>query len=188
MISILGISGSLRDSSYNTGLLRAAKDLALDDIDITIFDIGDIPLYNDDLGGEVSAVERFKQAVADSDGVLIATPEYNYGIPGVLKNALDWASRPAYKSVFAKKPTATMGAAASPVGTARAQAQLKQVLLGMLSLVYPAPELTVGTASDKFNGAGQLQDERIREQLRRLVAGFSNFASAQGQSRQKVPT
>ncbi|MBV1862353.1 MAG: NAD(P)H-dependent oxidoreductase, partial [Nannocystaceae bacterium] len=144
-MNIVGISGSLRRGSHNSGLLRAASELVPSGVTLTQLSVA-MPLYDGDLddGGGPASVTEFKRAVAAADAVLIATPEYNYGIPGPLKNALDWASRPAYRSVFAGKKVALMGAAASVVGTARAQAHLKLVLLGMVAEVFPHPELLVG--------------------------------------------
>lgn len=176
---LIAISGSLRKDSFNTRLLEAAQTLAPDDVELTLFRLDEIPLYNADLENEPAAVSELKHHIQKSHGVLISTPEYNYSVSGVLKNALDWASRPAYRSVFARKPVALIGAAASPAGAARAQAHLKQILLGMLSLVYPAPELTVGNASTKFDQGGRLQDDAVRDRLQRLVTEFAKFAQHQ---------
>ncbi len=174
-MNLLGLSGSLRAGSLNTALLRALAEEAPEGVALKIADLTAIPLYNADLG-EVVAVEALKAEIAQADGLIIATPEYNYSVPGVLKNALDWASRPAYKSVFARKPVAVIGAAASVVGTARAQAHLKNILLGMLAEVYPTPELLVGGAHKLFDAEGRLTDDATREHLRRLLVGFVPWA------------
>lgn len=176
---LVAMSGSLRKNSYNTRLIRHAMELAPDDVELTLLRLDEIPLYNADLENEPDGVSELKRSVGASHGVLISTPEYNYSVSGVLKNALDWASRPAYRSVFAGKPVAVMGAAASPAGAARAQAHLKQVLLGMLGVVFPAPELAVGSVSTKFDEEGRLRDEPTRERLHRLVTEFAEFARRQ---------
>src|SRR2546423_4408600 len=137
---VLGFAGSLRRASYNRALIAAAHQLAPPAITIDTFELDDIPLYNGDLdvdGVRPFEVDRFKQAIAAADALLVATPEYNYSVSGVLQNALDWASRPAMKSVLAGKPVAIMGASPGAIGTARAQQQLKLVLMGTMSLVMP---------------------------------------------------
>ncbi len=173
-VKLLGISGSLRAASYNTALLEAARAvLAQTGVELEIARIDDLPLYNSDLG-DVAAAERLKQQIAACDGLLIATPEYNYGIPGPLKNAIDWASRPAYHSAFRGKPVGLMGATGSLVGTARAQAHLKQVMLGMLAHPFPWAELLVSKASTRFVG-GELVDEETRALLGQYLEAFVLF-------------
>lgn len=173
-MKILGIAGSLRAGSLNRQLLNAATELAPSGTTWEIAELGDVPVYNGDLDTDdtrPAAVTAFRDQIAAADGLFIATPEYNYGIPGMLKNAIDWVSRPAYKSVLANKPVAIASVSMGPVGGARAQAQLKEVLLGVLSRVYAAPELTVGTAGSKF-ADGKLTDERTLASLTRLVTDF----------------
>jgi chromate reductase, NAD(P)H dehydrogenase (quinone) len=174
-LNILGICGSLRAGSLNSRALLAVKGLAGDDVNIEVAAISDIPLYNGDLGDPPDSVERLKKQIASNDGLLIATPEYNYGIPGVLKNAIDWVSRPAYKSVLAQKPVAIMGASPGAVGTARAQGQLKQVLLGTASEVFPFPEVTLGQASEKLSEDGSVTDERTSQQLKRFIDSYAEW-------------
>jgi len=173
-LSILGISGSLRQSSTNTALLRAAGQL-LDThgAELTRVSIR-LPLYDADLADQaaLAPVEELKQAVRTADAVLIATPEYNFGPPGVLKNAIDWASRPAYRSVFRDKPVAVMGASGSAAGTARAQGQLKQILLGMASHVFPYPELLVSNAPQRFDDQGNLSDPETHGRLDNYLRDF----------------
>lgn len=142
---------------------------------IEIVTLGDIPMYDADLDveGGPAPVRAFKERVAAAHGLILATPEYNYGIPGVLKNALDWASRPAYRSVLAHKPVAIVGASGSSVGTARAQGQLKQVLLGTLSEVFPHPEVLVGSASQRFDSEGRLVDEGTRNVLGAFLEAYA---------------
>ncbi|MBX3270653.1 MAG: NAD(P)H-dependent oxidoreductase [Sandaracinaceae bacterium] len=173
-LSILALSGSLRAESLNTALLRAAGELAPSDVVLTLHDLRALPLYDDDL--EVPpAVTALREAVRAADAVLLAGPEYNYSLSGVLKNALDWASRPAYRSPFRDKPCAVLSASTSAVGGARAQMHTKTILLGMAADVFPWPELLVASANTKFED-GQLTDPRTREQLAELMAGFAAWA------------
>lgn len=175
-LKILAVSGSLRKASLNTSLVAAAAELAPEGVQIERWDISEIPLYNGDIPeGSVPAVEAFKGALAAADAVLIATPEYNFGIPGVLKNAIDWASRPAFQSPFKMKPTAIVGASPGAAGTARAQGQLKQVLLGMGAQVYPANEYLLGQAHTRFDAEGHLTDPKSREVLASFLTGFSTW-------------
>lgn len=172
-LNVLALSGSLRAASTNTALLRAAVELAPRGVSITLHDYADVPLYNADLERS-PGVERLRAAVTAADAVLIATPEYNFGIPGPLKNAIDWASRPAFASPFRDKPTGVMSAAASFVGGARAQQHLKTVLLGMGTPVFPWPELLVGAAHTKVTD-GVLSDETTRTFLQRYLEGFADW-------------
>lgn len=173
MTRIIGISGSLREGSWNTALLRSAAELMPEGATLEIASIAEVPLYNGDLDvdGGPPAVQAFKQTIADADGLLLATPEYNFGIPGVLKNAIDWASRPGFKSVLAHKPVAMLGAAPGTVGTARAQGQLKQVMLGTLSEVFPYPEVLVGKAHERIVD-GRLEDEQTRTLVKNMLAAY----------------
>lgn len=176
-MKILGISGSLREGSYNRKLLAAAARSLPVEVAFQIADIGSLPHYNEDLDTSegLAAVSAFKSAVGAASGVLIATPEYNYGIPGPLKNALDWASRPAYMSVFARKKVAIMSASKGMSGGMRAQGQLKQVLLGMIAEVYPYPEFTLASAHTAFLESGLLAEPKTAERLERLVKGFVDW-------------
>ena len=175
-LTILGISGSLRARSVNTALLRAAGDLVPAGVSIPLASI-DLPLYNDDLLDEdkLAPVRKLNQAIIDADGLLIAAPEFNYGIPGPLKNAIDWCSRPAFNSPFANKPVAIIGAAPSSVGTARAQGQVKQNLLGMSALMFPYPEFLCGRSSEKFDADLVLTDPHTRERLGAMLIEFVTF-------------
>ncbi len=176
-LKILGLSGSLRKDSTNTALLRAAAELAPDGVSLDLYDYRDVPLYDGDLP-EQGSVEALKAAIGAADAVLIATPEYNYSVSGVLKNAIDWASRPAYESVFRNKPTGVVSAAASFAGGARAQQHLKTILLGMGTPVFPWPELLVAGAHKKFTD-GKLTDETTAKFLGEYLAGFAPWAAAQ---------
>jgi chromate reductase len=171
-MKIVTLSGSLRRGSYNTALLKQAEKYVPPGVTLEACNI-ELPLYNADLSEQDKAdVRVLNEQIAAAAAVLIATPEYNYGIPGPLKNALDWASRPAYKSVFSFKPVGIVGAAGGAIGTARAQGQLKQVLLGMAAQVFPQPEFLVGQAGSKFDDAGELTDLATQEHLARFLARF----------------
>lgn len=174
-ITIVALSGSFRSGSTNTALLRAAAEEAPEGVTLTLHDYRDVPLYDGDIAEEPPGVARLKAAIAGADGVLLAVPEYNHSMPGVLKNAIDWASRPAFRSGFMNKPTAVVSAAASFVGGARGQQHAKLVLLGMGALVYPGPELLVGTSHQKVQ-EGVLTDEVSRRFLREFMVGFGAFA------------
>lgn len=176
-VSILGISGSLRAQSWNTKLLTAAASLLPPDATLTTFDLAEVPLYNEDLRaqGYPSAVTALRAAVAAADAVLLVTPEYNYSIPGVLKNALDWASRPP-SPPFGGKVAATLGASTGLHGAVRAQNHLKEVLRGLGCIVLPRPEVYVGRVEEKFDATGKLVDEATRKFVGELLANLANLA------------
>ncbi len=169
-IHILGISGSLRRASHNSGLLRAAAEILPEGMTLSTFDLGPVPLYSGDLEsqGDPAPVAEMKSRMASADALLIATPEYNYSVSGVLKNALDWASRPASSSPLSAKPVAMLGAG-GVFGTVRAQLHLRQILLHNGSLVMPKPELYVYRSREKFDAEGNLTDEHTRTSLRALL-------------------
>jgi chromate reductase, NAD(P)H dehydrogenase (quinone) len=175
-IHILGISGSLRKNSNNSGLLRAAGELLPEGMALEIFDISAIPLYNNDLLAEglPPAVQEFKARIAAADALLIATPEYNYSIPGVLKNAIDWASRPPNESSFPGKPLAMMGAG-GVMGTSRAQSHLRQIASGMNMLVLNKPEVMVQRAWEKFDQHGNLTDDATRQKVKELLLALQDW-------------
>lgn len=177
-IHVLGISGSLRKGSYNSGVLRAAQTLAPAEMKISVWDIAAIPLYNEDVyqQGFPPAVEKFREAVRAADALLIVTPEYNYSVPGVLKNAIDYASRPPAHP-FSGKPAMIMGASPSVTGTARSQAHLRQVLTCLNVATMPYPDVLIGSALTKFDDQGNLTDEKTKEFLRKNLAGFQNWIS-----------
>ena len=170
-MTFVGFAGSLRRASYNRGLIRAAVDLAPSGIDIEVLDLGDLPLYNQDVedAGEPATVVAFKQAIARADALLVATPEYNHGVPGVLKNAIDWASRPRVSSPLRDKAVAVMGASPGHGSTARAQAQLRDAFVFTGACVMPLPELLIGSAGEHFDRDGNLTDPALRASLVELV-------------------
>jgi chromate reductase len=173
-VKILGIAGSLRRDSYNRAVLRIARSLLPEDAVLDIFELDGIPGFNqDEEKNPPEKVKELKRRVREADAILFATPEYNYSIPGVLKNAIDWASRPYGDSAWDGKPVAVMGASIGMIGTARAQYHLRQcfVFLNMYPLNHP--EVMIANAATKFDNAGNYTDEKgkemIRELLRRLV-------------------
>jgi chromate reductase len=173
-VNVLGIGGSLRKNSYNRALLRAAKELAPEAMEIRIFDnatLAAIPLFNEDVRqqGDPEAVKIFKQEISRSDALLFAIPEYNYSISGVLKNAIDWASRPANSSPLDGKPVALMGASTGMSGTIRAQMHFRQVCAFTNMFPLNKPLVTVANASVKFDPQGQLVDKDAREFVRQLT-------------------
>jgi chromate reductase, NAD(P)H dehydrogenase (quinone) len=174
---ILALAGSLRQGSYNRGLLRAAEELAPDWVEVQFFDIGTLPFFNEDLEavGDPEVVRRFKEAISNANAVLIATPEYNGAVPGVLANAIDWASRPTGRSVLRNKPVAVMGAVLGKSGSANAQAALRGVLSRIGAVVVPDPQVLVPHASRLFDEQVNLRDEDTREEIRQLVEAVAHW-------------
>ena len=168
---VLGIAGSLRRASYNRALLRAAEQLAPDGVDVRSFDLLPIPLYNADVEaeGDPAPVLELKEQIRAADALLIASPEYNYSVSGVLKNAIDWASRPPQDSVLRHKPIALLGASPGGFGTVRSQLALRQVFVFTKSLVLPEPELYVSAAHEKFDPDGNLTDDVTRRRIGTLL-------------------
>jgi len=165
-MKILAIAGSLRKTSYNRGLLRAAQELAPAGCTVEIFDLEGIPLYNQDEETKLPpAVVQLKAKVRAADALIIATPEYNYSFSGVLKNALDWGSRPYGDNAWDNKPLALMGASVGMFGTARAQYQLRQVFVTLNMHPLNKPEIMVASAQDKFDAQGNLTDPKARQKI-----------------------
>ncbi|HEX8046548.1 NADPH-dependent FMN reductase [Rhizobium sp.] len=181
-MKVLGIVGSLRQRSYNLMALRAAQRLTPPGMKITIADLSEIPLFNQDdrtHGDDPSAVELLKSQVREADAVLFACPEYNYSIPGVLKNSLDWLSLPP-DAPFDGKPVAIMGASAGSLGTSRAQYHLRQVLLFMNTFTVNKPEVFIGSAHAKFDEAGELIDAPTEEFIAGLLLSLQALAKRLG--------
>ena len=176
-LRVLGFAGSLRAGSLNAALLRAAAEVAPPTVTVEIFSLEGIPLFNEDVerGGDPDRVVEWKSAIARADALLVASPEYNFGITGVLKNAIDWASRPPGKSALAGKPTAIVGASPGTGGTRLSQAMVRQVLTALGVPLLPLPLFLLGAASDKFQD-GRLTDERSRDLLRRVVSALESWA------------
>jgi chromate reductase len=176
-LTFLGVAGSLRSASYNRGLIRAAVDVAPAGVRVVPYDLDALPMFNADVevDGDPPAVADFKRAIGAADALLIATPEYNHCVPGVLKNAIDWASRPPRRSVLTGKPVAIMGASTSGGATARAQAHLRDGLAYTNGFVLPLPEVLVGLAREKFDDAGNLTDPGTREEVRDLLVSLATW-------------
>jgi len=174
MFSVVGVSGSLRRGSFNRALLLTVQEMAAPKLQIAVQEIGDLPLYNQDLEtAELpSAVTRLRSAVRAADALLIATPEYNHSVPGVLKNAIDWLSRPPRQSALERKPAAIMGASPGMTGTARAQGHLRQSLVFTNTPTLLQPEVLVARAHEKFDASGRLTDDATRKFLALFIDEF----------------
>jgi chromate reductase, NAD(P)H dehydrogenase (quinone) len=176
---IIAISGSLRERSFNRALLRAAAELAPPDMELVEFDISRLPHYDGDVeaGDGHEEVDALRAAVRDADGLLLATPEYNRGTSGVLKNAIDWLSRPALVSVLRWKPVAVIGATTGRGGTRRAQQQVRDALHFPGAEVVEEPEVAIALARDSFDEeGGRLVDEEARAALAELLEALARAA------------
>lgn len=169
-IRILGIAGSLRRDSYNKAALRAATQLVPEGSEIDIFEIDGIPGFNqDDEQDPPEKVVEFKKRIREADAILFVTPEYNYSVPGVLKNAIDWASRPYGDNAWSGKPAAIMGASIGAIATARAQYHLRQMFVFLNVYAVNQPEVMIGNAHEKFDAEGNLTDETTKGFIRQLL-------------------
>lgn len=174
-IRVAGVCGSLREGSLNKGLLRAAVELAPAGMEIQIYTrLGDIPPYNDDVfqKGDPEPVADLKKFIGGADAILISTPEYNYGVPGVLKNAIDWASRPAGKSALNRKPAAILGCSPGLGGTIRAQHALRQSFVFTETHVMSQPEIKIPSAATLFDPSAKLTDETTRQHVKKFLEAF----------------
>jgi chromate reductase, NAD(P)H dehydrogenase (quinone) len=179
-MKLIAISGALRKASTNSGLLRALKDVAPASISVDIATLHGIPLYDGDAeaaGGKPHAVKDLDARIRAADGVVISTPEYNFSVPGVLKNASDWLSRGG--SPFKWKRVGVMGSADGPLGTGRSQYHLRQNLQALEAIVMPKPEIFVGSASDKFDSDGNLTDADTRLRLGKWLHAFAEWVEKQ---------
>ncbi|MDE0943473.1 MAG: NAD(P)H-dependent oxidoreductase [Alphaproteobacteria bacterium] len=175
-MKILGISGSLRADSFNTALLRIAQKVAPAGMEIEIADIKAFPVYDEDIyvNGFPDAVATFRAQIAAADGFLFATPEYNYGMSGVIKNAIDWASRPP-EQPFDGKAMAMLGASAGKLGTALAQQQLRQVLVGLNGQIATKPQVFIGGAFQAFDENGALLDDTANGLIGQLLVSLQEL-------------
>jgi len=175
-LKVLGVCGSLRKASYNMAALRACSELLPKGMSLQITQIGDIPIFNQDIFdvGLPEPAKRFRAEVAAADGVLIASPEYNFSLTAALKNAIDWASRPPNQS-WQDKPVAVFSASGGPMGGARVQYDLRRILGQLWAHVLPRPEVFIGSAQGKFDAQGRLTDETTRKFLTDLLAGFRDW-------------
>lgn len=172
-IKILGIVGSLRKDSYNRSALKAAQELMPNGAVLSLVELHGIPVFDQD--NELAmpaAVLEFKRQIMAADAILFATPEYNYSLPGGLKNAIDWASRPYGESAWLGKPAAVMGASTGILGTARAQYHLRQILVAQNMPIVNQPEVMIGNAALRFDDNGKLTDESTRQIIRRLMGAL----------------
>jgi len=175
-IRILGISGSLRRASYNRAALRAAMRLVPEGVTLDIFELDGIPGFNQDQEGNPPArVVELKERIRQADAILIVTPEYNYSVPGVLKNAIDWASRPYGDSAWDGKPVAIMGASVGTIGTARAQYHLRQIFVFLNMFPINQPEVMIGNAHERFDAQGDLTDETTKNFIRQLLQNLVDW-------------
>ena len=176
VVHVLGMAGSLRQGSYNRALLNIARTIAPAGMELSVFDLAPIPLYNYDIEqqGFPESVRALKAAIRDADALLIATPEYNWSVPGVLKNAIDWVSRPP-DNPLAGKPVAVIGASTGSFGTVRAQLHLRQILMALGAFPMGHPTLYVARAREKFDANGQLQDDEIRDRLYRVLVALREW-------------
>jgi chromate reductase len=176
-IIILGIVGSLRKDSYNRFALKAAQKLVPDGAVLRLVELHGIPVFNQDTEMALpAAVLEFKRQILAADAILFATPEYNYSVSGVLKNAIDWASRPYGESAWTGKPAAMMGASTGSLGTARAQYHLRQILVTLDMPVVNQPEVMIGDASQRFGPDGRLTDEPTRQLIQKLLGALVQLA------------
>jgi chromate reductase len=175
-VTILGFAGSLRKGSYNKSLLNAALELVPENAKLEIFDLEGIPPFNQDFESQPpQIVKEFKRKIKAADAILIATPEYNYSVPGVLKNAIDWASRPYGDNAFEDKPVAMMSASGGILGGARAQYHLRQTFICLNMHPLNRPEVIVTYASEKIDDKGKVADEKTREKISKLLANLVDW-------------
>jgi chromate reductase, NAD(P)H dehydrogenase (quinone) len=175
-IGILGFAGSLRKASYNRALLRAASESALNNVKLDVFELDGIPPYNQDIESPLpERVKEFKEKIKKADAILMVTPEYNYSMSGVLKNAIDWGSRPFGDNSFEGKPVAIMSASTGILGGARAQYHLRQSLVFLNMHPVNKPEVFVASAAQKFDANGNLIDSKTRELITQLLINLVNW-------------
>jgi chromate reductase len=172
-MKIVGIIGSLRKGSFNRGLMNAALTMVPDGATLEVAEINELPLFSQDIESPLPpAVKKFKDIVKAGDAILFATPEYNHSVPGVLKNAIDWLSRPDGDNTIDDKPIAIMGASTGMIGTARAQYHLRQCFIGINGLVMNKPEVFVTFAKEKFDAQGKLTDEKTKKKVEELLVAL----------------
>lgn len=175
-LRILGIVGSLRHQSYNLSAMRTVQAMSPPDVSLELCTLAGIPPFNqDDEQRPPPAVVQFKAAIRAADALLIATPEYNYSIPGVLKNAIDWATRPYGDNPFTGKPAAIFGASVGKMGTSRSQYHLRQVLTALNVHALNQPEVMISDAATRFDENGRLVDDEVRERLEKLLAALTQW-------------
>jgi chromate reductase, NAD(P)H dehydrogenase (quinone) len=186
-VRILGIAGSLRRGSYNQAALRTAKLLVPENSEIDLFPLDGIPIFNeDDEKRPPSSVVELKKRIRSADAVLIVTPEYNYSVPGVLKNAIDWASRPHGDSAWSGKSAAIMGSSLGAIGTARAQQHLRQIFAALNLFLLNTPEVVIADAAHRFNEHGSLIHEPTKQLIRELLKNLVDWTRRISSAREKA--
>lgn len=175
-IKLLGIPGSLREHSFNRALIKAAQDVAPEGVEVTMFLLHDIPFYNADVeeAGAPEAVQRLREAIEGADGVLFSTPQYNRSVPGVLKNAIDWASRPVRVGCLVGKPAAIIGATSGMSAVAFARADLRRILEVCSMEVLPELEIGLTESADHIQ-EGEVVSAEVREEVRAILDAFVDF-------------
>lgn len=186
-IFILGIVGSLRKDSYNRLALKAAQELVPDGAVLSLVELHGIPVFDQDTEMDLpAAVLEFKRRILAADAILFATPEYNYSVSGVLKNAIDWASRPYGESAWTGKPAALMGASTGSLGAARAQYHLRQILVTLDMPVVNQPEVMIGNAAQRFSQDGRLTDVPTRRNIQKLLGALVQLAKCSPASKSQA--
>lgn len=177
VVTVLGFAGSLKKDSYNKSILNAALELTPEKMKLEIFDLEGIPPFNQDLETHPPVrVKEFKAKIRAADAILIVTPEYNYSIPGVLKNAIDWASRPYKDNVFYDKPVGIMSASTGMLGGARAQYHLRQTFVFLNAHPINKPELMMAHANEKIDKNGRVTDETTKKQIKELLEALITWS------------
>ena len=176
-LSVVAFAGSLRTGSYNRALARAVRDLAPASLAVTIEEIDAIPLYNLDVEQAAfpDSVARLKQAIRAAEGTLVITPEHNFSVSGVLKNIIDWISRPHGDAALRGKPVGILGASPGLIGTARAQMHLRSILVNLNAIVMPQPAVLIARAQEKFDAQGRLTDEETEKHIRAFLGAFAQW-------------
>ena len=182
-LNLIGFAGSLRKGSFNKALLHNAQDMAPEGVNIDILEIDKVPYFNEDVESAdfPDAATELKNKIENADGAIIATPEYNRSVPGVLKNTIDWTSRPYGENSWVGQPVLVLGASIGPISTAIAQSHLKHSMLYLDCHVLGQPEFYLGNAHDKFNDDGKLTDEETRDFLSQTLNTFIDFAKQQNE-------
>lgn len=177
-LKFIGFSGSLRAGSFNTGALRAAQELCPEEAELEIYDISGFPPFNQDQEADPpKMVADLKAAIRAADAVIFCSPEYNYSIPGHLKNVIDWASRPYGDSAWEGKPAAIMGASPGAIATARMQYHLRQVMVFLNMHPLNKPEIMIGNCSDKYDAEGRLTDENTRQHISKMLDALVDWTN-----------
>ena len=186
MFKLLGLAGSIRRVSKSKAILRTLAEQAPADVEVTIFDLADIPMYNQDLESDLPApVRALRDAVAASDGLIVVSPEYNHGMSGVIKNAIDWVSRPGYASVLVNKGVAIITTSESPLGGARAQADLHKMFLSCLSRIAPGREVSIGGTAKSVVDGRLVDETQIRRAMTLVEAMLDEICLVQGRAKRQ---